>query len=215
MQNWRSQNSEKTFIWVSEKLTAAGQWKTLWKSQNVLFCEGLKKLSNDYFEFSTKEPQAKQEQEQELCSFLEIIRRLQNWWISCLFRVQVSASQIWWLWHLWELLELVLKSNLLKEAPKRESFTHLSRSGMKIKESIPEKHQQGAKWWGQEIHVPLEPETAAGTSLGEAWVFYSLQNSEFWEKQRINSSPFLQDTWSIHCRMIKNLRNGFPADHRH
>lgn len=44
-----------------------------------------------------------------------------------------------------ELLELVLKSNLLKEAPKRESFTNLSRFGTKIKESTPEKHQQGAK----------------------------------------------------------------------
>lgn len=96
---------------------AAGQWKILWKSQNLPFPEGLRNMSNDCFEFPTKKPQAKHEQE--LCSFLEIIRRLQNWWIFCIFSVQVSASQIWWLWHLWELLELVLKSNLLKEAPKK------------------------------------------------------------------------------------------------
>lgn len=64
---------------------------------------------------------------------------------------------------------------------------------MKIKESTPEKHQQGAKWSGQEIHIPLEFETAARTSLREAWVFYSLQISEFWENQWMNSSPFLQE----------------------
>lgn len=93
---------------------------------------------------------------------------------------------------------------------KSEFFTNLPRSGMKIKESIPEKkHQHGAKWWDQEIHVPMESEKAAGTSLREAWVFYS----EFWEKQWIDSSPFLQDTWNR--RMIKNLMNQFPPEHRH
>lgn len=193
---------------------AAGQWKISWKSQNLPFCEGLKKLSNDWISHKRASSKARTRtgalpfprNHQEAAELMNIL---------CFQCSGFCLSDLVALTFVGELLELVLKSNLLKEAPKRESFTNLSRFGTKIKESIPEKHQQGAKWWGQEIHVPLESETAAGTSLREARVFHSLQISEFWEKQRIDSSPFPQDTGSIHCRMIRNLINGFPADHRH
>lgn len=55
---------------------------------------------------------------------------------------------------------------------KSEFFTNLPRSGMKIKESIPEKkHQHGAKWWDQEIHVPMESEKAQELPSGKPGYF--------------------------------------------
>lgn len=191
---------------------AAGQWKILWKSQNLPLCKGLKHLSNDCFEFPTQKPQAKQEQEQELCSSLEIIRRLQNWWIVSIFSVQASASQIWWLWHLWELLELVLNSNLLKEAPEKRIIHKLAQ----IRNGDKGKHPWEASA-GCQVVRPGNPGIwdSSRTSLREAWLFYSLQICEFWANQQIDSSIFCRTHGASTAGWLKSQINEFPTDPRH
>lgn len=59
------------------------------------------------------------------------------------------------------------------------------------------------------MHILLQFEAAATTSPREAWLFYSLEISEFWEINGLTPTHFCRK-WSIHCRMIENLLKEFP-----
>lgn len=68
MQNWRSQNTEKNFESV-KSWWLQGNGKSCENPRICHFVRGWR--SFQMIEFPTKEPRAKQEQEQELCPFLE------------------------------------------------------------------------------------------------------------------------------------------------